>query len=149
MLRLAGLSFLKPADPGILGCLTQVVILIPAIPGFAGDLYGNSGTLAILGAQYYSICRGGHSMFEVRRSSHRSQAKLQYRFADRDRRTPSRAQLIQQAGFNPNDYIEVYNLRSFDRINNDPERIKRMEQRSGVSFQQAQAALARCVDEGL
>ncbi|GAA6031278.1 hypothetical protein NBRC10512_003294 [Rhodotorula toruloides] len=93
----------------------KVVILIPAIPGFAGDLYGNSGTLAILGAQYYSICRGGHSMFE----------------------------LIQQAGFNPNDYIEVYNLRSFDRINNDPERIKRMEQKSGVSFQQAQAALAR------
>lgn len=57
------------------------------------------------------------------------------------------SQLIQQAGFNPNDHIEVYNLRSFDRINNDPERIKRMEQKSGVSFQQAQAALARCVSD--
>ncbi|GEM06560.1 phospholipase D [Rhodotorula toruloides] len=77
----------------------KVVILIPAIPGFAGDLYGNSGTLAILAHPTSRLGLG--------------------------------------------DYIEVYHLRSFDRINNDPERIKRMEQKSGVSFQQAQAALAR------
>ncbi|BGP36940.1 hypothetical protein JCM10449v2_000843 [Rhodotorula kratochvilovae] len=93
----------------------KVVILIPAIPGFAGDLYGNSGTLAILGAQYFSLCRGGSSIFEV----------------------------LQREGVDPHQYIEVYNLRSFDRINHDPQRIKRMEEASGVSLFQAQAALAR------
>ncbi|GJN91854.1 hypothetical protein Rhopal_004878-T1 [Rhodotorula paludigena] len=95
--------------------ILSVTIVIPAIPGFAGDLYGNSGTLAILGAQYYSICRGGHSIFE----------------------------LLEREGVNPHDYIEVYNLRAYDRIPNDPGRIKRMEEKSGVTFLQAQAALAR------
>lgn len=95
----------------------KVVILIPAIPGFAGDLKGNSGTLAILGAQYMSLCRGGNSIFE----------------------------LIQREGVDPGAYIEVYNLRSFDRLNYDPQRIKRMEEASGVTLFQAQAALARCV----
>ncbi|GAA5939858.1 hypothetical protein JCM3775_007130 [Rhodotorula graminis] len=93
----------------------KVVIIIPAIPGFAGDLYGNSGTLAILGAQYFSLSRGGNSIFE----------------------------LLEREGVNASDYIEVYNLRSFDRLNYDPERIKRMEEASGVTLFQAQAALAR------
>ncbi|GAA6056278.1 hypothetical protein JCM3770_007291, partial [Rhodotorula araucariae] len=93
----------------------KVVILIPAIPGFAGDLNGNSGTLAILGAQYFSLCRGGNSIFEV----------------------------LEREGVNPHDFVEVYNLRSFDRINYDPQRIRRMEEASGVSLFQAQAALAR------
>ena len=95
----------------------KVVIIIPAIPGFAGDLYGNSGTLAILGAQYFSLSRGGNSIFEV----------------------------LEREGVTASDYIEVYNLRSFDRLNYDPERIKRMEEASGVTLFQAQAALARCV----
>ncbi|GAA5890842.1 hypothetical protein JCM6882_008832 [Rhodosporidiobolus microsporus] len=93
----------------------KVVIVIPAIPGFAGDLLGNSGTLAIMGAQFMSLSRGGHSIFEE----------------------------IQQAGFNPLDFIEVYHLRSYDRINYDPDRLTRQAERSGVSWEQAQAALAR------
>ncbi|GAA5871838.1 hypothetical protein JCM3774_000315 [Rhodotorula dairenensis] len=93
----------------------KVVIMIPAIPGFAGDIQGSSGTLAILGAQYQSISRGGKSICE----------------------------LIEKAGFNPHDYIEFYNLRSYDRLNNDPNRLKRMQEKSGISFEQAQAALAR------
>ncbi|GAA5940921.1 hypothetical protein JCM10213_008004 [Rhodosporidiobolus nylandii] len=93
----------------------KVVIIIPAIPGFAGDLIDSSGTLAILGAQMLSICRGRDSIFEQ----------------------------IEEAGFNPHDFIEVYNLRSYDRLNNDPARLKRMAERSGITFEQAQAALAR------
>ncbi|GAA5839628.1 hypothetical protein JCM11251_003562 [Rhodosporidiobolus azoricus] len=93
----------------------KVVIVIPAIPGFAGDLLGNSGTLAIMGAQYMSISRGGNSIMEE----------------------------IQKAGFNPLDYIEVYHLRSYDRIRHDPEALTRQAERSGVSWEQAQAALAR------
>ncbi|GAA6040745.1 hypothetical protein JCM8097_003276 [Rhodosporidiobolus ruineniae] len=93
----------------------KVVVLIPAIPGFAGDLKGNSGTLAIMGAQYLSISRGGHSIMEE----------------------------IERAGYNPHDYVEFYNLRSYDRLNNDPDRLRKMAERSGISFEQAQAALAR------
>lgn len=93
----------------------KVVIVIPAVPGFAGDLKGNSGTLAIMAATYNTICRGGHSIMEI----------------------------IKREGFNPDDYITVYNLRSFDRINNDPVRLQRMATNSGVDFNDAQAALAR------
>ncbi|KAK4058234.1 hypothetical protein OIO90_000973 [Microbotryomycetes sp. JL221] len=93
----------------------RVDIFIPAVPGFAGDLDGNSGTLAILGATYYSLSRGGDSIFEV----------------------------IEREGFDPNEYIKVYNLRSYDRINYDPDRLRRMSENSGVSWDQAQSALAR------
>ncbi|GAA5853479.1 hypothetical protein JCM8547_002472 [Rhodosporidiobolus lusitaniae] len=93
----------------------KVVIVIPAVPGFAGDLLGNSGTLAIMGAQYATTVRGEHSIF----------------------------QKIKDAGYNPLDYIELYNLRSYDRINNDPDRLKRMAERSGITFEAAQAALSR------
>ncbi|GAA5922074.1 uncharacterized protein JCM15063_003177 [Sporobolomyces koalae] len=91
----------------------QVIIIIPAVPGFAGDIQakGSSGTLAILGAQLKSI----EDIFEQ----------------------------IRAAGVNPDEYISFYNLRSYDRINHDSDRIKRMEERSGVTWYQAQAALAR------
>jgi len=91
----------------------KVVILIPAVPGFAGDLdaKGSSGTLCILGAQLKSI----EDIFNQ----------------------------IRAAGVNPDEYISFYNLRSYDRINHDPKRIKRMEEKSGVTWYQAQAALAR------
>ena len=45
--------------------------------------------------------------------------------------------------FNPHDYISFYNLRSYDRINNDPARLKKMAEKSGIDFDHAQAALAR------
>ncbi|KAI5475207.1 phospholipase D [Pseudohyphozyma bogoriensis] len=93
----------------------KVVIVIPAIPGFAGDLEGNSGTLAIMGACYNSICRGPVSIMG----------------------------LIEKEGFNPHDYIAVYNLRSFDRINNDPAKLKRVAEENDIDFDHAQAALSR------
>ena len=68
-----------------------------------------------MGATYNGICRGGNSIMEV----------------------------IEREGFNPHDYISFYNLRSYDRINFDPDRLKRMEEKSGIDFDHAQAALAR------
>jgi phospholipase D1/2 len=43
----------------------RVIILIPAIPGFAGDLREDAatGTRAIMDYQYKCICRGEHSIF--------------------------------------------------------------------------------------
>lgn len=52
-------------------------------------------------------------------------------------------EIIEREGFNPHDYITVFNLRKYDRINNDPERLKKMAKQSGVDFDHAQAALAR------
>lgn len=42
----------------------RVIVVIPAIPGFAGDLRSNeaTGTRAIMDYQYKSICRGEHSI---------------------------------------------------------------------------------------
>jgi phospholipase D1/2 len=44
----------------------RVIIIIPAIPGFAGDLRDDAatGTRAIMDYQYKSICRGEHSIKE-------------------------------------------------------------------------------------
>lgn len=42
-----------------------------------------------------------------------------------------------------NEYISFWNLRSYDRINAPKEYIKKMEEASGVSFHEAQVALAR------
>ena len=43
----------------------RVIIVIPAIPGFAGDLRSDAatGTRAIMDYQYKSIHRGEHSIF--------------------------------------------------------------------------------------
>lgn len=68
----------------------KMTIVIPAIPGFAGDIKSDDavGIRAIMNFQYKSINRGGNSILER----------------------------ISQAGFNPGDYIQFYHLRSFDRI---------------------------------
>ncbi|KAE8226465.1 hypothetical protein CF319_g941 [Tilletia indica] len=51
---------------------------------------------------------------------------------------------LKNAGIeNPEQYISFYNLRGYDRINNDRAMLAQMEQNSGVSFHVAQAALAR------
>jgi phospholipase D1/2 len=71
--------------------------------------------LAIMGMTYNSISRGGHSIMEC----------------------------IQREGFDPNDYISFYNLRSYDRLNADKDRLEGMSKRSGVDFDHAQAAFAR------
>jgi len=89
----------------------KMIVMIPAVPAFAGDLKLDEalGTRAIMEFQYDSINRGGHSIYEE----------------------------IARAGFNPMDYIRFYNLRSYDRINSSSV-MKEAEQRSGVSYNQAQ-----------
>ncbi|KAF1849313.1 phospholipase D/nuclease [Cucurbitaria berberidis CBS 394.84] len=89
----------------------KMMIMIPAVPAFAGDLKldGALGTRAIMEFQYDSINRGGHSIYEE----------------------------IARAGVNPMDYIRFYNLRSYDRINGSKV-MREAEERSGVSYTQAQ-----------
>lgn len=88
---------------------------MPAIPGFAGDLRDNAamGTRAIMDYQYKSICRGDHSIYGR----------------------------IKAAGFDPTQYIFVFNLRSYDRLNKTPA-LQRQEEKSGVTYQEVQRAQA-------
>ena len=68
----------------------RVIVIIPAVPGFAGDLRddGAMGTRAIMDYQYKSICRGEHSIFEQ----------------------------IKAHGVDPTRYMFFFNLRSYDRL---------------------------------
>ncbi|GAM89123.1 hypothetical protein ANO11243_071580 [Dothideomycetidae sp. 11243] len=74
-----------------LGDPFQIIVVMPAIPAFAGDLKSDValGTRAIMEFQYYSIIRGGQSIYE----------------------------LLTNAGIDPTKYIKFYNLRNYDRIN--------------------------------
>ena len=49
---------------------------------------------------------------------------------------------IRDAGFEPEDYISLFNLRSYDRLP-DPKIIEKQERESGYTHDQVQAALAR------
>lgn len=93
----------------------KVIVIIPAIPGFAGDLRDDAakGTRAIMDYQYKSICRGEHSIFGR----------------------------IKEAGFKPEEYIFFFNLRSYDRLNKTPN-IRDTEKKTGISYQQVQRAEA-------
>ena len=93
----------------------RVIILIPAIPGFAGDLRDDAamGTRAIMDYQYKSIHRGEHSIFGQ----------------------------IEAQGFDPRNYIFIFNLRSYDRLNKT-KAIERQEEKSGVKYQEVQRAAA-------
>ena len=93
----------------------RIIIIIPAIPGFAGDLRGDAaiGTRAIMDYQYKSIARGEHSIMGQ----------------------------IKKAGYDPHKYIFVFNLRAYDRINKTPGLIEQ-EKRSGVTYQELQRAEA-------
>ncbi|GAA5862918.1 hypothetical protein JCM1840_002326 [Sporobolomyces johnsonii] len=95
----------------------KCIVLVPALPGLAnsGTLQSSHELLAVTGAILETICRGGDSICE----------------------------LIAQAGFKPDDYIHFVNLRGYDRINNDPQRLQEMANKSGITFEQAQAALSR------
>lgn len=88
----------------------KVMILIPAIPAFAGDLRSDSSlaTRAIMNFQYKSIHRGEHSIFEC----------------------------IRAKGYDPSKYIELYNLRNYDRINSNAT-MKEAEKQAGVSYEDA------------
>lgn len=101
----------------------RVIILIPSVPGFAGDLREDAamGTRAIMDYQYKSICRGEHSIYE--------QVKAQ--------------------GVDPTKHIFFFNLRSYDRLNVTPA-IKKQEEKSGVKYQDVQRAEAEEVmDSGI
>jgi len=93
----------------------RVIIIIPAIPGFAGDLRSDAaaGTRAIMDYQYKSLSRGEHSIFGQ----------------------------IAKAGADPYQYIFAFNLRSYDRINATPQLMKELKE-SDVSYQELQRAQA-------
>lgn len=65
----------------------KVMIMIPEVPCFPGDLKASQGTLAILDTQYRSLCRGKESLYG----------------------------LIEAAGYHPADYVTLFNLRQYDR----------------------------------
>ncbi|KAK1831867.1 phospholipase D1 [Podospora conica] len=96
----------------------RIIIIIPAVPGFAGDLRedGAIGTRAIMDYQYKSICRGEHSIFEQ----------------------------IRKEGVDPTQHIFFFNLRSYDRLNKTPG-IRKQEEESGVKYQDLQRAEAEDV----
>lgn len=96
----------------------RVIIVIPAIPGFAGDLRDDAaaGTRAIMDYQYKSINRGEHSIFGQ----------------------------IKKEGVDPTKHIFVFNLRSYDRLNKTPA-LKKQEEKSGVSYQEVQRQQAEQV----
>ena len=89
----------------------KVIVIIPAVPAFAGDLKDDAslGTRAIMEFQYNSINRGGHSIMEV----------------------------IANEGIDPTQYIRFYNLRNYDRINCSAS-MRDAEKSSGVAFGTAQ-----------
>ncbi|KAJ4390130.1 hypothetical protein N0V93_007604 [Gnomoniopsis smithogilvyi] len=93
----------------------RVIIMIPAIPGFAGDLRlpAATGTRAIMDYQYRSLCRGEHSIFEQ----------------------------VRKEGVDPTQHIFVFNLRSYDRLNKTPGMTKQ-EEESGLKYQDIQRAEA-------
>ncbi|KIE01032.1 Phospholipase D, partial [Metarhizium majus ARSEF 297] len=93
----------------------RIIVIIPAIPGFAGDLRENaaSGTRAIMDYQYKSICRGENSIFGQ----------------------------IKKEGVDPTQHIFFFNLRSYDRLNKT-HAICEAEKKTGISYQQVQRAEA-------
>ncbi|KAL2825272.1 hypothetical protein BDW59DRAFT_146321 [Aspergillus cavernicola] len=93
----------------------RVIIVIPAIPGFAGDLRQNeaTGTRAIMDYQYKSINRGEHSIF---------------------------GQIAAQ-GVDPTNHIFLFNLRAYDRINKTAA-LEELEKEAGVTFNDIQRGIA-------
>ncbi|THH27911.1 hypothetical protein EUX98_g6279 [Antrodiella citrinella] len=94
----------------------RVVVVLPEVPGFAGNVKDESSVKIIMAAQYRTINRGGSSIYEE----------------------------LRKVNIEPTDYIRFYHLRAYDRINAPYNSfIKQMEDYSGVKFQEAQVALAR------
>ncbi|KAL9100117.1 MAG: hypothetical protein Q9163_004469 [Psora crenata] len=93
----------------------RVIIVIPAIPGFAGDLRDDAamGTRAIMDYQYKSINRGEHSIYGQ----------------------------IRKEGVDPTKHVFLFNLRSYDRLNKTPA-MQQQEESSGVKYQDVQRAEA-------
>lgn len=99
-----------------------MIVAIPAVPAFAGDLQsdGALGTRAIMEFQYFSINRGGHSIMEK----------------------------LQQGGIDdPRKYISFYNLRNYDRLNTSAT-MRRAEGESGVQYEDARREFDDTVESG-
>ncbi|THC92953.1 hypothetical protein EYZ11_007571 [Aspergillus tanneri] len=96
----------------------RVIIVIPAIPGFAGDLRGSAatGTRAIMDYQYKSINRGEHSIC---------------------------GQIAAQ-GVDPKEHIFVFALRAYDRINKTPA-LEELEKEAGVTYHDIQRGIAESI----
>jgi phospholipase D1/2 len=45
-------------------CIVKVIVAIPEVPGFAGDVKSESSLKIIMAAQYRTINRGGSSIYE-------------------------------------------------------------------------------------
>ncbi|KAI0071462.1 phospholipase D/nuclease [Panus rudis PR-1116 ss-1] len=98
------------------GTKFKVVVVIPEVPGFAGNVKDESSLRIIMAAQYRTINRGGASIYEE----------------------------LRKQAIEPTDYIRFYHLRGYDRINAPyASYISQIEERSGVKIQQAMVALAR------
>lgn len=93
----------------------RVIVVIPSIPGFPGDLRDNAatGTRAIIDYQYKSICRGKHSIM----------------------------QMIEQQDIDPKQYIFFFNLRIYDRLPKS-KALEETEKKAGVSYAHLQRAHA-------
>ncbi|KAI1641239.1 phospholipase D/nuclease [Biscogniauxia mediterranea] len=103
----------------------RVIVVIPAVPAFPGDLHSNGalGTRAIMEFQYFSINRGGHSIIE----------RLKEEGVEDWRR-----------------YIGFYNLRTYDRLNISST-MGEVERESGVRYEGARRQyedMANREDEG-
>ena len=99
-----------------------MVVCIPAVPGFAGDLKsdGALGTRAIMEYQYGSISRGKNSIYGA----------------------------LEAAGVtDPKKYLRFYNLRNYDRINTAPV-MDKAEKASGVPYESARREFADNVQSG-
>ena len=90
----------------------RIIIVIPAIPGFPGDLREESalGTRAIIDYQYKSINRGEHSIYGQ----------------------------LEAQGIDATKYIFVFNLRTYDRLH-VTEGLRKREKEACVSYNEAQA----------
>ncbi|KAJ7600688.1 phospholipase D [Mycena floridula] len=94
----------------------KVIVVIPEVPGFPGNVKDESSLKIIMAAQYRTMNRGGSSIYEE----------------------------LRKAGIEPMDYIRFYHLRAYDRINAPRDTyIAQIEQNSGVTFNEAQIAYAR------
>lgn len=49
--------------------MLQVVVVIPEVPGFAGDITNETSIKTILAAQWRTINRGGESIYEKIRAA--------------------------------------------------------------------------------
>ncbi|KAF2004667.1 phospholipase-like protein PldA [Amniculicola lignicola CBS 123094] len=97
----------------------RVIIVIPAIPGFAGDLREDAatGTRAIMDYQYKSICRGKDSIFGQ----------------------------VEAKGVDPKKHIFIFNLRSYDRLNFNAQ-LRKQEEQSGLTYTELQKAEAEEIE---